>query len=375
MAGIYIHIPFCKKICYYCDFYKSANYRYVNQFIKTIVKEIVLKKNFTNEKIETIYFGGGTPSSIPIDEIKIILNQLYTTFNIIERPEITFEINPDDVNLDYLHRLRNSGINRLSIGIQSFKDPILKFLNRRHNATQSVNSIIDAQTVGFDNISIDLIYGIQNQTVNHFMTDLEAFFSFGLNHLSAYHLTIEENTQFGRMLKRGAISEVKETESLIFYNELINIMSKKNYIHYEISNFALPGYYSKHNMSYWKNVSYIGLGPSAHSYNFNSRFWNIDSVQKYIHKIENNEEYFEIETLENFEKFNEYIITGLRTKWGCDLNVIKIKFGEKYLKHCNNIIYEKLKNGVIIKDENKFFLSEKSLLQSDFQIEKFIIEK
>lgn len=375
MAGIYIHIPFCKKICYYCDFYKSANYRYVDKFIEAIIKEISLKKDFTKENIETIYFGGGTPSSIPIKNIELILNKLYSTFDIIKDPEITFELNPDDSDLKYLEQLKNYGINRLSIGIQSFNDSILKFLNRRHSAKQSAKSIINAQKVGFENISIDLIYGIPNQTLNEFLIDLEKFFRFGLKHLSAYHLSIEDKTHFSRMLKKGSIIEVKENESFLFYNNLINLINKKNYIHYEISNFALTGFFSKHNMSYWNNVSYIGLGPSAHSYDGNSRYWNIDSVQEYIKKIDKNIGYFDLENLNIIDKFNEYIITGLRTKWGCDLNFINKKFGVKYYQHCNKILSDLIEYDIIIRNESSFFLSQKSFLQSDYHIEKFIIQK
>lgn len=373
MAGIYIHIPFCKKICYYCDFYKSTNYRFVDQFIEAIIKEISFKRNFANEIIESIYFGGGTPSSIPIYHIELILNVLYKTFNISEKTEITFEINPDDVDLKYLETLRSIGVNRLSIGIQSFNDYVLKFLNRRHNAKQSINSIKNAQAARFDNISIDLIYGIQNQMIKDFITDLQYFFSFELTHLSAYHLTIEEKTHFGKMLKKGVIAEVEEAKSILFYDELINIMKENNYDHYEISNFAIPGYYAKHNMSYWKNIPYIGLGPSAHSYNGNSRYWNISSVKEYIKKIESEIEYFEMETLNSIDKFNEYLLTGLRTKWGCDLNIIKTKFGDKFYKHCVRMLKVMKGNNVLRTDKGIFFLSEKSLLQSDYLIERFII--
>ena len=375
MAGIYIHIPFCKKICYYCDFYKSANYRYVDEFIDAILKEISYKKGFTKEVIETIYFGGGTPSSISIKNIELILNQLYTTFNISEEPEITFEINPDDVYFEYLHKLKSIGINRLSIGIQSFNDKILNFLNRRHNLKQSIHSIIHAQKLGFNNISIDLIYGIPHQSITDFLSDLDTFFSFGLNHLSAYHLTIEDKTHFGRMLKKGVLSEVNEKESLLFYNELINKMGKNNYSHYEISSFAKSDYYSKHNMSYWKNIPYIGFGPSAHSYDGSSRYWNIESVKKYIKQINTNESYFDKENLTVIDKFNEYIITGLRTKWGCNLDNIKLKFGDTYYEHCKKTISELSEFYVFNSSKNIFALSEKLLLQSDFYIEKFILEK
>ncbi len=375
MAGIYIHIPFCKKICYYCDFYKSANYRYVTDFMIALQKEIILKSNFTDEKITTIYFGGGTPSSVSLTHIETILQALYRNFSIIEAAEITFEINPDDVDFAYLKALRSLGINRLSIGIQSFNETILQFLNRRHTARQSVQVIKDAKNAGFNNISIDLIYGIPNQQINDFIHDLELFRSFQLSHLSAYHLTIEEKTQFGRMLKKGTLSEVKETKSLNFYNQLINFMRAGNYEHYEISNFALTNCYSEHNMSYWKNIPYIGLGPSAHSYNGNSRFWNTSSVKAYIENITKNKAYFEQETLNETDKFNEYIITGLRTKWGCNLAYIKANFGEKQSKFCLNILEDNKNSYFFNIDNQQFALSEKALLQSDFYIEKFIIEK
>ncbi len=375
MAGIYIHIPFCKKICYYCDFYKSANFRYVDDFFKALVKEISFKSNFVNEQIETIYFGGGTPSSVSLSNIELTLKKLYQHFPIVSSPEITFEINPDDVDLAYLRSLRAIGINRLSIGVQSFNNSILTFLHRRHNAEQSINVISDSVNAGFKNISIDLIYGIPNQKLSDFENDLKIFKSFNLSHLSAYHLSIEEKTHFGRMLKKGVISEINDTESSLFYNKLIKFMKLNDYVHYEISSFALASSYSKHNTSYWQNVPYIGFGPSAHSYDGNYRYWNISSVKEYIVNIELNKPYFESEKLDRIDKFNEYIITGLRTKWGCDLYYIKNYFDISFYEHCMKILNNSRDQVFIIGDDRKFSLSEEALFKSDFYIEKFIFEK
>jgi len=327
VAGIYIHIPFCKKFCYYCDFYKSANYRFVDAYIGVLIKEISLKKDFTSEQINTIYFGGGTPSSIDLKHISSILKKLNKSFNVSNNAEITFEINPDDVDLEYFKGLKNLGINRLSLGIQSFNNRVLKFLNRRHNAGQATDSIKFAKTAGFVDISIDLIYGIPGQEINDFENDLSVFFDLGLTHLSAYHLTIEEKTHFGRLQQKKLLNEIGEGQSLRFYDSLIVKMKNNGYDHYEISNFSLPTYHSKHNKAYWEQKTYIGFGPSAHSFDKNSRYWNISSVKNYINLLNIDAQYFEKERLNRSDKFNEYIITGLRTKQGCLLEFIQNEFG------------------------------------------------
>jgi len=372
LAGIYIHIPFCKQFCYYCDFYKSANYKYVDPFMDAIIKEIDLQANFTDEIIDTIYFGGGTPSSVSIRHIELILKKLTEIFIISEAAEITFELNPDDVDCGYYLKLKNIGINRLSIGIQSFNDDVLKFLNRRHNAKQAINSIKDAQFSGFTNISIDLIYGIPKQEINDFKKDLKKFFDLDIKHLSAYHLGIEPRTQFGRMLKTGSLTEVSETDSLLFYKDLTKSLTDKGFEHYEISNFAKDGFYSKHNKSYWNNAIYIGFGPGAHSYNRNFRFWNVSSVKDYIQNINDGANWFEHEELNILAKYNEYILTGLRTQWGCNLEKIRDNFGIKYYKHCLRIINQFDENSIIRIKKKQFILNEAVLLQSDYYIGKFI---
>jgi len=372
LAGIYIHIPFCKQFCFYCDFYKSANYKYVDPFMDAIVQEIDLQANFTHEIIDTVYFGGGTPSSVSIRHIELILSKLSEVFNLSEKAEISFEVNPDDVDCAYYLQLKNIGINRLSIGIQSFNDDILKFLNRRHDAKQAINSIKDAQFSGFTNISVDLIYGIPKQRIDEFVNDLNIFLDLDIKHLSAYHLGIEQGTQFGRMLKKGSLTEVNEADSLLFYKELTKSLSDNDFEHYEISNFAKEGFYSKHNRSYWKNAIYIGFGPGAHSFNGNFRFWNVSSVKDYIQNINEGTNWFEQEELDMLAKYNEYILTGLRTQWGCDLEKIRTTFGVKYYKHCLRIIKEFKESSIIRSKNNHFILNEDVLLQSDYYIGEFI---
>jgi oxygen-independent coproporphyrinogen-3 oxidase len=399
MFGIYVHIPFCKQFCYYCDFYKSANYRFLPDFVKAIEKEISgfkvqddtfgLASNFLSDKrVRTVYFGGGSPSSVPLGDIARIINQLRNTFKgFDDLIEMTIEINPDDTNLEYYRALREIGFNRLSIGLQSFNNELLKFLHRKHDAKAALQSITDARAAGFDNISIDLIYGIPGQKLLDFENDLAIFHDFGLEHLSAYHLSIEEYTEFGRRLKKKRLQELAEDQSNEFYNLLTATMKKYDYEHYEISNFSLKGYRSVHNSSYWCNYPYIGLGPSAHSYNgMERRLANVRSVKDYIHLVMNELPYYEEEILNVYNRYNEFIINGLRTSTGVEIKQFfkNIDDGSLVSKHVIQRIYKHY--GSVLEGFRKFnskaFISftpylklkEEFYLTADYFIEKLIID-
>ncbi|MCK5730110.1 MAG: radical SAM family heme chaperone HemW [Draconibacterium sp.] len=366
MAGIYIHIPFCRQKCNYCDFYKTLSISLTGNFLAALKKEIIQNKNYLeNEPVETIYFGGGTPSVLRESELNEIINLLKSEFQILPNTEITFEANPDDLSAEYLKSIYNSGVNRLSIGIQSFQDEYLKKMNRRHNSKQAVESVENAIKIGFENISVDLIYGLPKLTDNEWKESLSRVFQLSVQHLSAYHLTYHQGTVFYNWLKKGTLNELKERESISQFNILIEEAEKNGFQQYEISNFAKNKIYSKHNKSYWFGKKYLGLGPSAHSFNGSSRRWNISNTEKYIDAIENNKSYFEEEKLSESEKYNEYILTRIRTIWGVSVDFIKSNFGnEKATYFLKNI--KKYKNSdLVIQDNNIFTLTKNGLFVSD----------
>ncbi len=371
MAGIYIHVPFCKRICYYCDFYKSGNIKLIPDFTKRLLAEIRHRKTFFNEVISTIYFGGGTPSVLPVTDLELILNELRFNFEINKDVEITIEVNPDDVNLNYFDRIKQLGINRLSIGIQSFNDLILKYLNRRHDSNSAKKAIIDAKNAGFENISCDLIYGIPGQELSDFEKDLNILNGFQIEHLSAYHLGIEEGTHFGRLLKSGKINDIGEELSKDFFDLLVKWISLNGFEHYEISNFAKNNRYSIHNMNYWFNVPYLGLGPSAHSFNGTDRFYIESNLKKYIKLAESDSFYSEIDNLNLVDRYNEFILLRLRTKWGISLNDIKNLFSEGFYYHTLRI-FSKYKDSNYLRMQNNFiYLTEEGFFLSDFIIREF----
>ncbi|NOR75386.1 MAG: radical SAM family heme chaperone HemW [Draconibacterium sp.] len=374
MAGIYIHIPFCRQKCNYCDFYKTLSISLTGNFLAALKKEIIQRKNYIeNEPVETIYFGGGTPSVLKESELNEIINFLQSEFQILPNTEITFEANPDDLSAEYLKGLYNSGVNRLSIGIQSFQNEYLKKMNRRHNSKQAVESVENALKIGFENISVDLIYGLPELTDNEWKESLNRVFQLSVQHLSAYHLTYHKGTVFYNWLKKGTLHELKELESISQFNILIEEAEKNGFQQYEISNFAKNRIYSKHNKSYWFGKKYLGLGPSAHSFNGSSRRWNISNTEKYIGAIENNKSYFEEEKLSESEKYNEYILTRIRTIWGVSVDFIKSNFGnEKAAYFLKNIV--KYKNSdLVIQNNNVFTLTKNGLFVSDEIITNLMI--
>lgn len=374
MAGIYIHVPFCRQKCYYCDFYKTVNYSMTNRYVQAIQKEILLRKDYTGENsVETVYLGGGTPSVLTLDEISQILDSLKTNFQISQDAEITMEVNPDDMNQDYLKGLSSMGINRLSVGIQSFQNKYLSKMNRRHNSEQAIHCVQQAVVSGFENISIDLIYGLPGLTTKEWEEDLKKAFQLPVDHLSAYHLTYHAGTPFYTWLKKGTLKEIGESVSAEQFSSLVDLSEKAGFEQYEISNFARNKKYSRHNTSYWTGKKYLGLGPSAHSYNGVSRQWNISHLESYVKACEQNQPLFEEEILNKNEKYNEYIMTGLRTSWGISGSFLKEEFGEKYytdfLKNSEKYIH----NGLMVCDGNSFRLTRKGWFISDDLLANFMI--
>jgi len=339
MAGIYIHIPFCKRKCHYCNFYSLANQKNKKEFHKALLKEIFLQKEYLhNEKIESIYFGGGTPSLLSTIEIEEILNTIQKNFTINSDAEIDIEANPDDISKQVLKDYKNLGINRLSIGTQSFDDGILQSLNRIHTAKQSIDAVHLAQVEGFDNISIDLIYGIPGLSNDLWKKSIDIALSLNINHISAYHLTVEPNTALDVLIRKKKYPKPVDEEGIVHSQLLMHQLKKHGFEHYEISNYALPCKYSLHNTNYWRQKTYLGLGPSAHSFNLKSRQWNVASTVKYIEALENNRLAFEIENINATDQYNEFVMLGLRTQWGVDEKELSVKFGvEKLAFFKNNI--------------------------------------
>lgn len=329
MAGIYIHIPFCRKVCFYCDFHFTVSLRNKNRVLLSVQKELEERKEYLQgEEVETVYLGGGTPSVLSIAEVDQLLSVINKNYPVSGNPEVTLEANPDDLTYEYLVGLKNIGINRLSIGIQSFWDHHLSWMNRRHNAEKAENCIHTARRAGFNNINIDLIYGLPQMTLNEWNFNLDKFFRLEIPHLSAYHLTIEPKTVFGVKKKRGQLSEIDENSSVAFFEVLLERMDQNRYQHYEISNFAKDEHYSRHNLGYWFHKKYLGAGPSAHSFDGTSRRWNTRIHQEYLTFLNEGKPYFEEEQLSLEERFNDYILTRLRTSWGINLREISELFGE-----------------------------------------------
>jgi oxygen-independent coproporphyrinogen-3 oxidase len=366
MAGIYIHIPFCRQKCYYCDFYKTVNQTLTSGFLKALANEIITRKFFLqNEPVETIYFGGGTPSVLKENELAEILNLLHKEFSITPDAEITFEANPDDLNPAYLNSLFRSGINRLSIGIQSFHDEHLKKMNRRHTAKQAVDSIENAVKSGFNNISIDLIYGLPGLTFQQWRQNLNSAFQLPAEHLSAYHLTYHEGTPFYTWLKKGTLKELSENESVEQFKILTDSCLNAGFEQYEISNFARNKKHSKHNTAYWTGGKYLGLGPSAHSFNGDKRSWNVAHVEAYCKAIENKTSFFQEEQLSENDKYNEYILTNIRTKWGVSLKIIGERFGKNRADSFSREIKKFTENKQVNAHNGIFTLTREGLFVSD----------
>lgn len=374
MAGIYIHIPFCKKLCFYCDFYHVVSPDDSSSFIDALIKEASLRKDYLGEdSVSTIYLGGGTPSVFSIKDLGTILNHVKKLFRVTEDCEITIELNPDDVNEAYLEGLKNLNINRISLGIQSWRDADLKLLNRRHDSARAVTALKETLNAGFKNVTIDLIYGIPGMSLKDWESNLDFTFSFDIMHLSAYHLTFEPGTVFGKMLEKGDISEIDEDDSAAQFNLLIEKAESKGFIQYEISNFGKPGYFSIHNSNYWKQVNYLGLGPSAHSFNGYTRQWNVRDLKGYIKSVNAGKSFFESEELDIKKRFNEYIMTSLRTMWGIDLDYIEVMFEKEGYDYVVNLSGKFRNYGLMKLEKNSLVLTNQGKLISDNIISEFMM--
>jgi|SRR6185437_1968945 len=366
MSGIYIHIPFCKKACHYCDFHFSTSLQNKAAIVNAICFEIELRKDYLADKnISTLYFGGGTPSLLGSDELKNIINAVTRHFSLDAKAEITLEANPDDLSSSKLQELKNAGINRLSIGIQSFHDEDLILMNRTHNSEQAVKAVKEAQKARFENISIDLIYGLPNLSNERWAQNLQKAFELEVPHLSAYNLTIEKKTALAELVKKKKVILPPEQVSIEQFNILTEEAQKNGFIHYEISNFCKEDMYSKHNSSYWKNAQYLGIGPSAHSYNGSSRRWNVGNNSLYLRNADKTASWFEEEILTEEDKYNEYIMTRLRTIWGIDLGVVKKNFGEDKLANLLTLSKDYISSGHILHKEENIILTQKGKLLAD----------
>lgn len=375
MAGIYLHIPFCKTPCSYCDFYKTFDVNTIDSFIEAIKLELWLQRDYLeNEIIDTIYFGGGTPSVLHIQHFQELYRVINSLFSISNNAEITIEANPDDLNLLYLSELKKIGFNRISIGIQSINDDVLRFMKRRHNAVQAKNAVFFAKEAGFENISIDLIYGIPVMDTIDWKNDLRMVLEWNVQHISAYHLTYHKGTHLWTELKKGNLTELEESESVKQFEILINETKEKGFIQYEISNFSLEGFFSRHNSSYWKQKKYLGVGPSAHSYNNVSRQWNVANLNKYLMGLKKGQLSFESEVLTMENRFNDYIITSLRTIWGIDLNYIENTFGSKFTDHIKKRAQKYIENEQIEVRGLILQLSSSSLFVSDAILTDLLFE-
>jgi oxygen-independent coproporphyrinogen-3 oxidase len=374
MAGIYLHIPFCRQQCYYCDFYRVVSHGDNSLFIDALKKELILRKDYlAGSDVSTVYFGGGTPSVLTAEETASVLDHIRNLFRVDSEAEITLEVNPDDVSLKYMKDLYTAGVNRISIGIQSLRDEDLRLMNRRHTAVQAREALGIILKSGFDNVSADLIYGISGMGTDNWAANIDETLSFDIRHLSAYHLTIEPGTVFHQMKEKGQIREVDEDESTAEFNLLLEKTGKAGFINYEISNFGKPGYFSIHNSNYWKQVPYLGLGPSAHSFNGYSRQWNISNVKKYIHSVNSGRLLFEKEELDIRTKFNEYVMTSLRTMWGIDLLYVEKIFEKEGYDYIVNLSGKFINYGLMRQDDNNLFLTSQGKMISDNIISEFIM--
>lgn len=366
MAGIYIHIPFCRKACHYCNFHFSTSLQLKNDFVAALLKETVIQASYLENKlIETVYFGGGTPSLLPASDIHSILNEIRAHYQVGSDAEITMETNPDDINSERLRDWKTIGINRLSIGIQSFFEEDLQWMNRAHNAVQAKNCIELAQKEGFSNITIDLIYGTPTLSDEKWKVNIETALYFQVPHLSCYALTVEPNTALHKMIaqhKKDAVDTDKQANQFLF---LMEWLSAAGYEHYEISNFAQPGMRSRHNSAYWQGKPYLGLGPSAHSYNGKSRHWNVANNALYIQALQQNKLQFEEELLTPTQQLNEFIMISLRTIEGINLKLIKEKFGEVYGKHLLKNSQEYIRSNKIIESDSCLRLTNEGKLLAD----------
>lgn len=352
MSGIYIHIPFCKQACHYCDFHFSTSLKKKDEMVLALAKEIALRKNeFADEIVETIYFGGGTPSILEITDIRLLIDAVYQNYKVIENPEITVEANPDDLSEERIIELSKNKVNRLSIGIQSFFEDDLKLMNRAHNSAEA-KKCLEIATKYFDNISIDLIYGVPEMSNEKWLHNVETALSFNVPHISSYALTVEPKTALHTFIQKGIIPQPDDEVAQEHFHLLVEKLEENDFVHYELSNFGKENYFSKNNSSYWLGKKYIGIGPSAHSYDGISRSWNVSNNTQYLKSIAENQLPSETETLTTTDRYNEYVMTGLRTVWGVSLERIAKEFGQTYLDYLNQQAAKYIEDHLLFVDEN-----------------------
>lgn len=365
MSGIYIHIPFCKQACHYCDFHFSTSLKKKGALVLALLKELELRKDeFKNQPVETIYFGGGTPSLLSNSELQLLIDAVYKNYKVSENPEITLEANPDDLSGIRIKELSNTAINRLSIGIQSFFEEDLRLMNRAHNLIEAKQCLEEA-TKYFDNISLDLIYGIPGLSHKRWLENMDTALSYNIPHISSYALTVEPKTALDSFIKKGIIPNVDDDLAEQQFYMLIEKLEANGFVHYELSNFGKVDYFSKNNSAYWQGKSYLGIGPSAHSFNGIERGWNVKNNIKYINAIKENRVPIEIETLSNTDKYNEYIMTGLRTIWGVSIEKVERDFGVNYKKYLLEQATIHLKNDLLYLNDDKLLVTKKAKFLSD----------
>lgn len=366
MAGIYIHIPFCKRRCIYCDFFSTTQSERKTTYIHALCQELETRKEYLGgEEIETIYLGGGTPSQLTEEELGKIFTYIYKVYSVSPNAEITLEANPDDLTPDYVTMLRRLPINRISMGIQTFQEETLRLLHRRHTAAQAIESFYRCREAGFRNISIDLMYGLPGETLANWEQDLQQAIRLQPEHISAYHLIYEEGTALWNLREQHQIEEADEELSVLFFRTLIDRLTEAGYQHYEISNFCRPGLHSRHNSSYWTGKKYLGCGPSAHSYNGISRQWNIASLEKYIEGINTHTPNYEIEELDLYTRYNDFVITSIRTCWGMPLSRLRSEYGEELYNYCLRMAKPHLVQGLLQMDNELLKLAPKGIFVSD----------
>ncbi|MFN7675825.1 radical SAM family heme chaperone HemW [Flavobacterium sp.] len=360
MSGIYIHIPFCKQACHYCDFHFSTSLKKKDKMVLALAKEIAMRKSeFQDDAVETIYFGGGTPSILQIADIRLLIDEVYRNYKVVDNPEITLEANPDDLTpilsfrgtRNLFKEFKAIGVNRLSIGIQSFFEDDLKLMNRAHNSEEA-KSCLEIATQYFDNISIDLIYGMPNMSNEKWLQNIETALSYNIPHISSYALTVEPKTALHTFIQKGIIPQLDDEVAQEHFHLLVDKLEENGFIHYELSNFGKENYFSKNNSSYWLGKKYIGIGPSAHSYDGEKRGWNVSNNALYLKSIQENKLPLETETLTKTDRYNEYVMTGLRTIWGISLDRIATEFGKTYLDYLNQQAAKYIEDHLLFVDDN-----------------------
>lgn len=366
MAGIYLHIPFCKRRCLYCDFYSTTRDEMKHRYTAALCKELELRKSYIDgEPIETIYWGGGTPSQLSREDFEQVFETIHHIYKVSPDAEITIEANPDDFNDEYVSMLRTLPFNRLSIGIQTFNDESLSLLHRRHTAQQAIEAFRRCRDAGFNNISIDLMYGLPNETEQTWANDLEQAIEMRPEHISAYHLIYEEGTPLWKLREQHRVEEADEDLSVRLFTMLIHRLKEAGYQHYEISNFSLPGLHSRHNSSYWVGKKYLGCGASAHSFDGQSRQWNVASIDRYIDAAENGTLDFEIEELDQATRYNDFVITAIRTCWGMSLDKLKTDFGTRLYDYCLRMARPHIEQGTLQITDDTLRLTEQGIFVSD----------